>query len=98
MGSEMCIRDSLLASSLTGNQLVAAAVGFGVILLFNVIDQITTIVGGAVATVLEAISLSSHFDAFARGVIDTSDIIYYLVVTAVFLFLTIRSLESRRWR
>ena len=88
----------LLASSLTGNQLVAAAVGFGVILLFNVIDQITTIVGGTVATVLEAISLTSHFDAFARGVVDTSDIIYYLVVTAVFLFLTVRSLESRRWR
>ncbi|PZC51210.1 MAG: ABC-2 type transport system permease protein [Chloroflexi bacterium] len=88
----------LLASSLSGNQLVAAAVGFGVILLFNVIDQITTIVGGAVAKVLEAVSLTGHFDSFARGVIDTGDVVYYLVVMAFFLFLTIRSLESRRWR
>ena len=68
------------------------------ILLFNVIDQITTIVGGTVATVLQAVSLTGHFDSFARGVIDTGDIVYYLIVMAFFLFLTIRSLESRRWR
>ena len=88
----------LLASSLTGNQIVAAVVGFGIILLFTVIDRVSEILGGTVADVLEQLSLTFHFDAFARGVIDTSDIIYYLILTVVFLFFTTRSLESRRWR
>ena len=88
----------LLASSLTANQIAAVVVGFGIILLFTVIDRVSEILGGGIANVLEHISISTHFDAFARGVIDTSDIVYYLLLTVVFLFLTIRSLESRRWR
>ena len=88
----------LLASSLTGNQIVAATVGFGIILLFTVIDQVSGFLGGTVADILTEISLANHFAAFVRGVIDTSDIIYFLVMTGVFLFLTVRSLESRRWR
>ena len=88
----------LLASSLTSNQLVAATVGFGVILLFTVVDQFSGFLGGTVATVLEHISLSAHFDAFTRGVIDIGDVVYYLMLTVVFLFFTVRSLESRRWR
>ena len=88
----------LLASSLTANQIVAAVVGIGIILLFTLIDRVSEILGGTVANVLDQLSLATHFDSFARGVIDTSDIIYYLMLTMVFLFLTIRSLESRRWR
>ncbi|MBI4338744.1 MAG: ABC transporter permease subunit [Chloroflexi bacterium] len=88
----------LLASAFTGNQIVAATVGFGIILLFSVVSNVSGIVGGAAATILEHISLTSHYDAFTRGVIDTSDILYYLIMTTVFLFLTIRTLESRRWR
>ena len=37
-------------------------------------------------------------DSFAKGVIDTKDLVYYLSVTAFALFLTLRSLESKRWR
>ena len=88
----------LLASSLTSNQIVAAAVGFGTILLFTVMDQISGILGGAVATVLSQISLTGHLDAFTRGVIDISDVVYYLVVIAVVQFMTVRAVESRRWR
>ena len=42
--------------------------------------------------------IRSHYDDFERGVIDTKHIVYFLSVTAFFLFLSIRSLESRRWR
>jgi ABC-2 type transport system permease protein len=87
----------LLASSLSGNQIVAATVGFGVILLFSVVGNIAAVVGGAAATILEHLGLISHFEGFAQGVIDTSDVIYYVVMTVVFLFLTIRAVESRRW-
>ncbi|MBI4198217.1 MAG: ABC transporter permease subunit [Chloroflexi bacterium] len=88
----------LMASSLTGNQIVAATVSFGIILLFSVVGNVSAVVGGAAATVLENLSLISHFEGFAQGVIDTSDVIYYVVMSAVFLFLTIRAVESRRWR
>ncbi|MEE2701286.1 MAG: ABC transporter permease [Chloroflexota bacterium] len=88
----------LLASALTGNQIVAASVGFGLILLFSVIESVSAILSGVAATVLEQVSLTAHYDAFARGVVDTSDIIYYLVMAAIFLFLAVRALESRRWR
>ena len=88
----------LLASSLTGNQIVAAVVGFGIILLFTIIDRVSDILTGTVANVLAQLSLTTHFEAFSKGVIATSDVTYYLILTGVFLFLTTRSLESRRWR
>ncbi|MBI4311756.1 MAG: ABC transporter permease subunit [Chloroflexi bacterium] len=88
----------LLASSLTGNQIVAATVGFGIILLFSVLGNVSSVVGGAAATVLEHLSITNHFEGFARGVVDTSDVVYYIIVASVFLFLTVRSVESRRWR
>ena len=47
---------------------------------------------------LSHLSLLDHFDTFARGVLDTKDVIYYVDVTVVALFLTLRSLEARRWK
>jgi ABC-2 type transport system permease protein len=52
---------------------------------------------GAIGDILSYISLSSHFPAFVAGIIDTRAIIYYLSVTALFLFMTIRSIETSRW-
>lgn len=89
----------ILASSLTANQIVAAVLSFGLLLILTLVNQAADIVTGTVAkTVLTEIALTGHFEDFVRGVIDTSHIIYYVTFTAVFLFLAIRSLESRRWR
>ena len=88
----------LLASSLTSNQIVAAVVGVGILALLTFIDFAAGQVGGGLSTFLSEVGMRSHFDDFSRGVVDTSNIVYYLSLTAVFLFLTIRSLESRRWR
>jgi len=88
----------LLASSLATNQIVAASVGFGIIFLFTILHRINEVIEGPIATVIEHLSLLAHFESFSRGVMDTKDIAYFIVMTGVFLFLTIRSLESRRWR
>lgn len=88
----------LLASSLTSNQIVAATVGFGIVFLFTILDRISGVLEGPVSTALGQMSLPAHFESFARGVIDTSDVVYFIVLTAVFLFLTVRAVESRRWR
>ncbi len=88
----------LLASSLTSNQIVAAVIGVGLLLLLTFIDLAAGQVGGGLSTFLREVGLRSHFEDFSRGVVDTSNVVYYVALTAVFLFLTVRSLESRRWR
>ena len=88
----------LMASSLSGNQIVAAVVGIGILLTLSFIDRIASIVEGLAADVLNGISMNAHFTDFARGVIDTSHVVYYISMAAVFLFIAVRSLETRRWR
>jgi len=88
----------LLASSLTTNQIVAAVVTFGILLLFWVIGWSAENVGGTMGRVLAHLSILDHFDSFSKGVLDTKDIVYYVNFTVVALFLTLRSLESRRWK
>ena len=88
----------LMASSLSGNQIVAAVVGIGILLTLSFIDRIASIVEGLAADVLNGVSMNAHFTDFARGVIDTSHVVYYISMAAVFLFIAVRSLETRRWR
>ena len=88
----------LMASSLSGNQIVAAMVGMAVLLALSFLNRVANLVSGVAADVVNGLSLNAHFTDFSRGVVDTSNIVYYLSVAAVFLFLTIRSLEARRWR
>ena len=88
----------LMASSLSGNQIVAAVVGIGILLPLSFIDRIASIVEGVAADVLNGISMNAHFTDFARGVIDSSHIVYYISMAAIFLFIAVRSLETRRWR
>lgn len=88
----------VFASSLTENQIVAAITTFGILLIFWVIGWSADYVGGPWGRVLSHLSLIEHFDSFAKGVLDTRDVLYYLNFTVVALFLTLRSLESRRWK
>jgi ABC-2 type transport system permease protein len=88
----------ILISSLTENQIVAGVATFGVLLLLWVIGWAADSAGGTLGRVLSHISITEHFDSFAKGIIDTKDIIYYLNLIILSLFLTLRSLESKRWR
>ncbi len=47
---------------------------------------------------LSYLSLSKHFPDFMRGIVDTKAIVYYLSITALFLYMAIRSIETGRWR
>jgi len=88
----------LLCSTLTSNQIVAAVVAIGILLALFFADMAWGSIGGTASTVIGELSIKSHFDDFERGVIDTKHVVYYLSVIAFFLFLSIRALESRRWR
>ena len=93
----MFLAVGLFASSLTENQVVAAIVTFGVLLMFWIIGWTAEFAGGPMGTVLTHLSILEHNDTFAKGVLDTKDILYYLNFTVLALFLALRSLESRRW-
>jgi ABC-2 type transport system permease protein len=88
----------VFASSLTENQIVASITTFGILLIFWVIGWSADYAGGAMGAALRHISLIEHFDSFGKGVFDTKDVIYYIDFTIVALFLTLRSLEARRWK
>jgi len=85
-------------STLTRNQIVAAAIGFGLALVLWILNWTTSFGNSPVIQVLNYLSIVSHMDSFSRGVIDTKDLIYYVSVIFLGLFLTARSLESLRWR
>ena len=88
----------LFVSSLTENQIVAAMSTVGVLVFFWFIDWNEGIAGEKAVVILHQFSLFEHFANFTKGVIDTDDIVYYLSVIFLFVFLTSRSLESRKWR
>jgi len=85
------------ASSLTESQLVAALLGLGITLLLWLSGALADKVGGAVGEFLAYLPIFDHAWDMMRGIVDTQHVIYLLSVVAVFLFLTTRVLESRRW-
>lgn len=92
------IAAGLLISNLTKNQIVAGTATFGVFLLFWIIAWIGEGFGPRVQAVLSYLSITEHFDDFAKGVIDTKHVVYYLSFITFGLFLTAKSVDSERWR
>jgi ABC-2 type transport system permease protein len=97
MGSSF-LAIGLFASSLTSSQIVAAAWTFGILLLLWVVGWGADSLGGTWGKVLQHGSTLEHNDNFAKGVLDTKDVLYYVNLTILALFLAFRSLEVRRWK
>jgi len=87
----------IFASSLTSNQIVAAVVSGGILFALWFLGTAAQFVPEALGNVIGFFSLSQYFPDFIRGIIDTRSIVYYLSVTALFLFLAIRTLDNSRW-
>ncbi len=85
-------------STLTRNQIIAGALGFALALLLWILNWTTSFGNSDTVQVLNYLSIVSHMDSFSRGVIDTKDLIYYVSMIFLGLFLTSRSLESMRWK
>lgn len=85
-------------STLTKNQIIAGAATFGVELILWVIGWVGEYETALWARVLSYFSVLTHFESFARGVLDSKDLIFYVTVIFLGLFFTARSMESLRWR
>lgn len=88
----------LLFSSVTENQIVAGALTFAAGLFFWLVSWATQTAGPVLGEVLTYLSLISHYNSFGQGLLNTSDIFYYLSFIGLGLFLTHRVLDSFRWR
>jgi ABC-2 type transport system permease protein len=88
----------LFFSSLSDNQLVAGVATFGCGLLFLLIGWLTPFVPATAAQVIAQLSILEHFAGFAKGVVDTNDLVFYVCFISFFLFSCARVLDSNRWR
>lgn len=85
-------------SSLTVSQIIAAIGTFIIAILLMYIDMIASTVNNTViSTIVEWISFTNRYNTFAQGLFSVSSTVFFLSVAAVFVFLTARRLESRRW-
>lgn len=88
----------IFTSSLTQNQIIAGVISFGALLMLWIIGWAKTMVGPEAAAVIGYLSITQHLDNFAKGVLDSRDIIYYVLFVTFFLFLTLRQMASYRWK
>ncbi len=88
----------LFASSLTEDAVAAGLGGILILLPFWLMGSAVRLVGETWAPRLEKLALLPHLRDFNRGIVDTGDLAWFAGFTFIFLFLTFRSLESRRWR
>lgn len=87
----------VFASSLSENQMVAGVIGFGILLFLWLLGWVAGAVGGMWGQIAQSLSLLDRFNDFARGIIDSTDVLFYISFIFVFLFFTIRTIDRRRW-
>jgi len=90
----------LFMSSISRNQ-ISAFIMSGVVMLFlTLVNQINYVMAapGWLAGIINYVSLNYHFNGFEKGLVDSRDVIYYLVLTVLFLYLNVKVLVFRKWR
>lgn len=87
-----------VTSAISKNQIVAALICFVLLLGLWVIGWMSSAVGAKMGQFLSFISLVEHFDDFAKGILDTKHVVYYLSFVIFCLFLAVKSVESAKWK
>jgi ABC-2 type transport system permease protein len=89
----------VMCSSFFSNQIAAFFATLGILLALWVVSLISQVSGATGSPVLSYIGLNEHFyNTFMRGIIDLKDVVYFLSVITLALFLGSVSIETRRWR
>jgi len=85
-------------SSLTENQAIAAIGTFAVVLAILFLDVLPSFIPNAfLASIIMEISFTRRFDPISSGILSVSNLFFFISVCGIFLFLTTRVLEKRRW-
>ena len=86
------------ASSLTDNQVVAFIVGAVIVLIFYLLDKLLVFVPESLTGLIQFMAVDYHLSNISRGVIDSRNLVYFGTLIWLFLSLTIRVVEMRKWR
>ncbi len=88
----------LFISSLTESQVIAAIGGFAALYSIQILNIVANAINVSwVKTIVGWFSIFTRYSSFTRGIFSLADIVYYLSFAGVFLFLTTRVLEKKRW-
>jgi ABC-2 type transport system permease protein len=89
----------LFISSLTTNQISAFLISVFVLVIFTLISWVNRAfpLPNLLAGVLNYVALGAHFSNFQKGLIDTRDLLFYLIVCGLFLYLNMKTLVFRKW-
>jgi|SRR5579871_4223108 len=88
----------LMISALTQNQIVAAAVTFVILLVMWLSDLLSQQIPGLPGQIAKYVSVTQRFQDLPRGVISSKDIVFFLSVILVCLFISTQIIAARRWR
>jgi len=88
----------IFTSTTTDNQIIAALSAFGLNLVFWIIGWIRPSGTDKLSSILQHISITEHYDQLTKGIINSKDIIYFLSICILFLFLANRVILSKKWR
>ena len=89
----------LVASALTENQIIAAFLSFGFILVLWLLGAFGSVLGDSgLGSVLTYISFTEHYSRLVRGLLDVKDIVYYLSGMAFMWFAAYHAIEAHRWK
>lgn len=88
----------LFTSSLTENQVVAAAMSFGALLFLFVLSWLESATSGWIKDLIGQLSIIGHLQDLTKGLFNLKDLTYFVLFTMLMLFSTLRVLESKKWR
>ena len=89
----------VFTSTLTENQIVAAFLSFGLLLIVWLLGALGSVLGDTPAgNVISYLSFIEHYDRMVRGLLDSKDLVYYLCGVILMLFLAHRVVESESWK
>lgn len=88
----------IYASSVTENQVVAFIIGVFLVLVFYMLDKTLVFAPQSIVGIIQFLAIDYHLSNISRGVIDSRNIIYFLSMIGFFIYLTIQTLEVRRWK
>ena len=95
--SSAYIAIGIFSSSITKNQIVAVLIALFIGIFFHLIaGMLTATLSGTIANLLDYLSTATHFESLARGVIDTTDIIYFMSITFIGLFAAEAAIAKRK--
>jgi len=88
----------LLMSAMSKSQVVAYITTFVLLLFLFIIEWIAQSGSDWLASLVRYIGIQQHLENFSKGIIDTKDVVYYLSVVTLCLLLSVRAMQSWKWR